>query len=137
MGPDDKNYLIKIDAALLDTIKKSFGSDGMPMPFVKEIFLMSCNIAGTSYRDDIAEISGALSCDEILVFRREPQNEHDDLAIAIFDSKGRKIGYVPRQRNEVLARLMDAGKLVFGKMLSKSELDKWIKIDIKVFMKDF
>ncbi|HSW35021.1 MAG TPA: HIRAN domain-containing protein [Candidatus Limnocylindrales bacterium] len=50
--------------------------------------------------------------------------------------KGQKLGYIPRAKNEVLARLMDAGKLVFGKIEGLEKFNKWLKISIRVYMKD-
>ena len=58
------------------------------------------------------------------------------LIIVIFDTKGQKLGYVPRDRNEVIARLMDAGKLIFGKLERKQWRDDWLKADIRVYMRD-
>jgi len=39
-------------------------------------------------------------------------------------------------KNEILARLMDAGKLIFGRVEKKEKVDDWVKITIKVFMRD-
>ena len=47
---------------------------------------------------------------------------------------GVKIGYVPKQDNVIFARLMDAGKLLFGKITSKEKKGSWVKIYIKVFL---
>jgi len=50
------NKLAVIDKAKLAIIRDSFGKDGLPLPFVKEIFLIQCHVAGTSYRnlEDVA-----------------------------------------------------------------------------------
>lgn len=44
---------------------------------------------------------------------------------SIFDSdktfSGAKIGYVPKQDKVILARLRDAGKLLFGRVASKEK----------------
>lgn len=118
-------------------MKQAFGKDGIPLPFVKEIFLMECLVAGTSHVDDIEEKTAATSTGALLGFLREPGNPHDSLAIQILNQDNLRIGYVPRNRNEVIARLMDAGKLVFGKVENKEQEGTWIKISIKVFMRDF
>lgn len=51
-------------------------------------------------------------------------------------NKGVKIGYVPRQDNAIFARLMDAGKLLFGKITEKEKKGAWVKIYIKVFLRE-
>jgi hypothetical protein len=53
-----------------------------------------------------------------LGLRREPANPHDELAIEILAESGLKLGYIPRHRNPVLARLMDAGKQLLATVAS-------------------
>ena len=55
-------------------------------------------------------------------------------AIVIKTAAGAKIGYVPRQDNVIFARLMDAGKLLFGRISQKKKKGTWVKIGIKVFL---
>ena len=47
---------------------------------------------------------------------------------------GVKIGYVPREDNVVFSRLMDAGKLLYGRISEKEVRGTWIKINIKIFL---
>ena len=97
---------------------------------------MQCHIAGTAYRENIEDIEPELNEKDILVFKRELNNKHDELAILILDKTGQKIGYVPKNKNEVIARLMDAGKMIFGKIEQKEWQGKWLKIDVRVYMRD-
>ena len=53
------------------------------------------------------DIFGTLKESETLVLRREPDNPHDPLAIAIFTKGGRQIGYVPRTCNYSPALVAD------------------------------
>ena len=108
----------------------------MPAPFIQELFLMECDIAGTGYVDGIEKICDSLPEEAILTFVREPKNPHDVFAIRIDSANGEKLGYVPRRKNEVLARLMDGGKLLYGKILKKEIVNDWVNIRIKVFMRD-
>ena len=65
---------------------------------------------------------------------REPNNPYDKQAIVIKTGNGVKIGYVPKQDNIVFSRLMDAGKLLFGRISGKEKKGKWVVIKIKVFL---
>ncbi|MFY9384738.1 MAG: HIRAN domain-containing protein [Dethiobacteria bacterium] len=116
-------------------IQGYFGGNVQILPYIQEIFLMECHIAGTSYLD-LEAVEAELKVGDALLFRREPDNVHDHLAVAIYDRKERKLGYLPRAKNEVPARLMDAGKLLFGKIEAKEWMVKWLKITVRVFMKD-
>ncbi|MEI6205178.1 MAG: HIRAN domain-containing protein [Desulfuromonadales bacterium] len=123
-----------IDPKILAIIKASF-EGGLSLPFVKEIFLMECPIAGTSHLN-LIEVEPLLIAGDPLIFRREADNKYDSLAILIQDEGGRKLGYVPKDKNEVPARLMDAGKLLFGRLESKEWQSNWLKLKIRVFMRD-
>jgi len=132
------NSLITIDPKILAIIKGSFGKDGLPLPFVKEVFLMDCHVAGTTHLD-LGQVEPGLILDGPLILKREPDNKYDQLAIQIFDEHGNRIGYVPQAKNEVIARLMDAGKLIFGKLIQKSwdgANNSWLRLQIKVYMRD-
>lgn len=127
--------LVPIDPALLALIHGSFNGEGALMPFAREIMLIECQIAGTSHRD-LSGVEQTLSSGALLVLKREPQNPHDSLAIMIFDEAGRHLGYVPRAKNEAPARLMDAGKLLFGRLESIVRQGAWLKAEMRVFMRD-
>ena len=129
------NDIIKVDPAILALIRGAFGKGGLPMPFTKEIFLIETHIAGTSHID-IEEIEPTISAKDILVFKRDKDNKHDNLAIRIYTKDGQNIGFVPRDNNEILARLMDAGKLIFGNLISKEWQGTWLHLQIKVFMRE-
>lgn len=49
---------------------------------------------------------------------------------------GIKLGYVPREDNKIAARLMDVGKILFGRILMKEKKGSWIKIYVKVFLRE-
>jgi hypothetical protein len=132
MGTD----LAVIDPALLALLHGSFDKAGQLQPFVREIMLLECAIAGTSFRE-LKAVEPQLPLGSLLPLKREPTNEHDALAIMIFDEKGNHFGYVPRAKNEVLARLMDAGKLLFGRLESKEWQGDWLKAAVRIFLRDF
>jgi len=102
---------------------------------VRELMLLECHIAGTAYAD-VDDIEPTLLPDDLLLLRREPDNRYDALAILILNEAGQKLGYVPRAKNEVLARLMDAGKPMFGRLRHKEWVNNWLKVDIQVYMQD-
>ena len=87
------------------------------LPFAQDIFLLETHVAGLHYYD-IKNLHEPLKVTDILQLRREPTNSHDELAIEIFTLSKQKLGYVPRFRNPVLARLMDAGKLLVAEVAS-------------------
>ncbi|WP_418816838.1 HIRAN domain-containing protein [Pseudoruminococcus massiliensis] len=129
--------LVKSGAGgLMGLLHGSNGELTIPKPFERDIFLFDTYVAGTTHIEGIEELEPHLNTDDRLRFFREPDNRYDKQAIVIKTADGVKIGYVPRQDNVIFARLMDAGKLLFGKITSKEKKGSWVKIYIKVFLHD-
>ena len=63
-------------------------------------------------------------------------NKYDELAILVKDQNDNKLGYVPRKKNPILARLMDAGKLIYGTVKTINNDDSYINIEMEIFMDD-
>ncbi len=121
-------------SGLINLLHGKNGELVMPKPFEKDIFLFDTHIAGTSHIEGIEELEPHLHIGDKLDFFREPDNSYDKQAIMIKTTDGVKIGYVPQDDNLIFARLMDAGKLLFGKITAKEKVQSWIKIDIKVYL---
>ena len=86
--------------------------------------------------NDLEDIEPKLKKHQLLVLKRETKNDYDDNAILILTEDGQKLGYVPQEKNEVLSNLMDAGKLLFGKLNDKTWVDNWLKLDVQVYLRD-
>jgi len=127
--------IVNIDPKYLEIIRTSLDKTGLPKPFVQEVELLNCNIAGTTFLN-LEDIEPKLKKHQLLVLKREPKNEYDDNAILILTEDGQKLGYVPQEKNEVLSNLMDAGKLLFGKLNEKTWVDNWLKLDVQVYLRD-
>ena len=127
--------IVKIDPKYLEIVRTSLTNKGLPKPFVQEVELLDCNVAGTSFLD-LDDIEPRLKKHQLLMLKREPNNEYDNNAIIILTEEGQKLGYVPQDKNEVLSKLMDAGKLLFGRLNEKNWVDDWLKLDIQVYLRD-
>jgi hypothetical protein len=115
--------LVSIDPALLGLVHGQFGAGGALQPFVRDIPLLETYVAGTSYRC-LDAVLPTLALGSRLVLEREPDNPHDARAIRIRSEAHVDLGYVPRAKNEVLASLLDAGKLLFGRLDQKLQHDQ-------------
>ena len=108
------------------------GTLGMPVPSERDIFLFDTCVAGTSHVEGIEALESQLRKGERLAFFREPDNPHDP-----HDSQtmsGQTVGYVPRRDNVVFARLMDAGKQLFGTITKKEKKGNWLSLSIQIFL---
>ncbi len=122
----DKNWL---------DLKKS--TESLPMPFKHEVLLKECHIAGTMHVGDIAEKTKSVEVGSTLQLKREPDNKYDSMAIRVETDSGERIGWIPQKYNEVLSRLMDAGKLLYAKVIHKEMEGRWLNIRVEVYLKDF
>ena len=105
-------------------------------PFSRKIYLVSASVAGAYYVDGIHDLIEKIKVDTKLRFVREPDNKYDKLAILVKDENDNKLGYVPREKNPILARLMDAGKLIYGTVKTVNNDDSYINIEMEIFMDD-
>ena len=74
--------IVKSDPKYLEIIKNSLIGNGQLKPFVQEVELLSCNIAGTTFLD-LKDIEPELKKNQLLILKREPKNQHDNNAILI------------------------------------------------------
>ena len=110
--------------------------------FHRDIYLITVDVAGLMFIDNIDDIFPKLEKGEYLQLFREKQNYYDEKAILV-KFNGDKIGYVPRKHNKVLANLMDAGKELYG-VIEKLAIepavyigeDDYRIVEFKIFMKD-
>lgn len=128
--------IVKIDNNNIVNILNNNGGLDIGRPFLQEIFLIEVHIAGTTHIDNMNELEPKLIEGVEVQFFREPNNQYDSRAIIVKDKDGNKLGYIPRDKNEILSRLMDAGKLLYGKVKNKEKIGEWCKIEMEVFLKD-
>jgi len=129
-----RDIVKKDDNGLVSLLHGKGGGLSIPKPFERDIFLFYTHVAGTTHIEGIEELEPHLNIDDRLDFFREPDNRYDKRAIMIKNADGIKIGYVPREDNIVFSRLMDAGKLLYGRIAEKEVRGSWVKINIKIFL---
>ena len=126
--------IIKTEGTGLMGLMHGQGGLTIPKPFEHDIFLFDSHVAGTTFIEGIEELEPHLKIHDRLDFFREPDNPHDIKGIVIKNTDGVKVGYVPREDNVIFSRLMDAGKLLFGKITHKEMKGKWLNIKIKIYL---
>lgn len=131
------NEIIRIDESNINQLIKIWESGiDIKKPFSRQIYLISASIAGLYFSDNINELLDKLKIGDKLKFIREPDNEYDELAILVKDEDNNKLGYVPREKNPILARLMDAGKLIYGTVKSIANYDDYLEVEMEIYLED-
>ena len=73
---------------------------------------------------------------ESLVLRRTATDAADARAVSVETTSGTLIGYVPRRYGAVMARLMDAGKLLSAKFIGRDCDEQWTDITVAIEMRE-
>ena len=77
-----------------------------------------------------------LNVGDALMLIREPDNAYDVNAIRV-EWHGEKLGYVPRAGNDTIAKLMDKGSKVSGRIVHlKSGRSHWQRILFEVLLEE-
>ena len=116
MGKRKGNELSTITSSELSSVIYSPIGETIKNPFSRQIMLLWVRVAGIRYRENINELLKGLKVGDRVFLVREPENEYDNLAIMIQNENKEKLGYVPRVNNDILARMMDAGLKLTGKV---------------------
>jgi HIRAN domain len=128
---NEEQGLIKVSSGLLSAL--SGGQLNIDV-FKKEILVLECVVAGTSFRK-LGTIEADLAATVKLDMKREGKNEFDKFAVALY-FQNVKVGYIPKDKNEVIARLMDAGKAFHATVEAKEWEGTWLRLDVKIYIKD-
>lgn len=114
-----------------------YGIASIPAALVKQyqkVYLLQCFVRGFQYYEGpnmIHEINES----GLLELVREPENKYDKNAIALYFNQ-KKIGFIPRESNEMLAVLLDTGLLELQAevtYIEPSAMD-WEKIHVAVYV---
>ena len=103
-------------------------------PLIKEIHLFDSYVSGTMFIDEKDVIEKLVSGQEVSLERET--NKFDENAVAFYTTDRKKIGCIPEEDNSIFARLMDAGKLLRGRVRSVENECGFNKIIIGIFLID-
>ncbi len=126
---------ITIDKNELITAIENTSISDMIKPLVNEIHLFDTHIAGTVHLEDKTPLDDLEEGSKVSLRREE--NKFDDKAILVLDQDKRRLGYIPEKDNLVFSRLMDAGKLLVGKVNKIEHLGSFTKISIGIYLVDY
>lgn len=99
----------------------------------RKIYLLQCFVAGFRHYLGMEHLNEMQEGD-LLEMIREPENEYDECAIALH-WKGHKIGFIPRETNEILSKLLDANALSIFAVITHLEKNTkpWENVAIAVY----
>ena len=129
-----KHELTKADEQKVALLNKQELSEVLK-PLKQEIHLFDTYISGTMNISDPSVLSD-LQTGEKLHLQRE-ESLYDDYRIIITKEDNTKLGSIPEQDNVLFARLLDAGKLLIGRVKEKKKKGYMEVIAIGIYMVDY
>lgn len=132
----DSTAISLIPTGALGAVVEGGTGLSVPVPFANRIVLLEdAYVAGTTHVRNIDSIADAIEIGQELELVRDTANTQDAWAIRVL-ACGERVGYVPADRNEVLARLMDGGKKLRATVTEKELIGHWHKIHMEVYLDD-
>lgn len=121
----------------IKSIIGAFGISVLPKKSYKQyekIYLLKCFVRGFTYYEG-PKLIKELNADQQLELVREPENEHDGKAIALYYNQ-QKIGFIPRENNYILSKLIDAKLLDLQAEIKyvNPDASDWNKLYIKIYV---
>ncbi len=96
------------------------------------VALLSCNIHGSHYTDCIKLVhANKIKRGQELYLKRDKRNRYDANAIKVFNQKGQRLGYVPKNHNTIVANLMDQ-YCDIKVIVTKIDKEAWEPITIRL-----
>lgn len=123
-------------SAFLQKLITSFVVGKLPISLTKDfrkIYLLQCFVAGFRHYEGI-NLLGSMKEGHLLELKREPTNEYDACAIALY-FQGKKIGFIPASINEMLSYLLDAEALSLFAVITHLEhySQPWENVAVAVY----
>ncbi|WP_079536189.1 HIRAN domain-containing protein [Phoenicibacter congonensis] len=110
---------------------------GFVKPFSNAIkVITNTRVANTSKTPNIDYLMKNIKIGDRLLLAREKGNLNDAFAVKIETKNHEKLGYLPCDCNEIVARLMDGDKEFYAEVTSSEVIGPWNKIDIEVYLDD-
>jgi hypothetical protein len=100
----------------------------------QRIYLLQSFVKGFRFYDG-PNLLNKMHENDMLELVREPDNEYDNCAIALYFDKT-KIGYLPKEDNEILSKLMDADVIQLQAEIThlKPEAKAWENVHVAVYV---
>ena len=127
---------LQVAATHAQLMQRSLGGRVIALPGTRDIYLLSTWLHHPPRRE-VWAVFDHLHFGTPVDLRREPENDHDALAIVVYTGQGTKLGYIPEFQNKVLARLMDAGKYLKGVIRAKTTSPTGLPgVRIRIYMQN-
>lgn len=112
-------------------------AQAMPAPFAQPVMIVErTRIVGVKEYMGDDDAGSRVSEGMQLELRREASNRDDPFSVRVMGPEGLLLGYLSADIDEIIARLMDAGKRLYCKVVEVDGVYSWYKIWVEVYLDD-
>jgi hypothetical protein len=98
-----------------------------------KILVQSSPLAGSQYYA-VSTVWNEIRPGDRLQLVREAHNRHDRNAVRV-EWQGQQLGYVPRAENRAVARALDAGEALEGRVSKlRADPDPWRRVEFEIYL---
>jgi hypothetical protein len=98
-----------------------------------KILVQSSPLAGSQYYA-VSAVWNEIRPGDRLQLVREAHNRHDRNAVRV-EWQGQQLGYVPRAENRAVARALDAGEPLEGRVSKlREDPDPWRRVEFEIYL---
>ena len=136
---DGRGTLVRLGGA---SALARMGEGGPPLaevgdPFAQQICLFErVVVSGAGYQPGYERVVEELAVGDELTFVRDHGNAQSCWAVRAYVPSGERLGWAPCECNEIVARLMDAGKRLYGKVSGMRKRGRMTVVEMDVYLDD-
>ncbi len=98
-----------------------------------KILVQSSPLAGSQFHA-LSSVWSEIRIGDKLTLLRDPGNRHDRHAVRV-EWQGRQLGYVPRAENRPVARALDAGEALEGRVTRlRDDPNPWLRVEFEIYL---
>lgn len=101
----------------------------------QKIYLLQCFVRGFQYYEGPKLLQLMNASNKVIRLKREAQNKYDKYAIALY-FQNHKIGFIPRESNKIISRLMDAQVMEFHAEIThvEDQAATWENVRLAIYI---
>ena len=94
----------------------------------------TASVAGTKRIEGFEGVASSLGIADKLLFKRNRKNKFDEWTVDVYTQEGKRIGLLPLGENEIVARLLDSNRTVYGRVKRLEQRSSWVNLEMRIFL---
>lgn len=115
-------------------MSKRFARKAAPVRSKDVCIIDTASVAGTKRIEGFEGVASKLDIADKLFFKRDRKNKFDEWSVNVYTKTGKRIGLLPFGENEIVARLLDSNRTVYGRVKRLEKRSSWVNLEMRIFL---